>query len=153
MVMTSFAACNNTSESSSGGNTTSAPEGKSTTAAGGETTSAPDSGMDKTPVTLKVWESLDGPDEFIKQAGEKFTAKYPWITIEFVNVELGDSTSQIALDGPAGVGPDLFAAPHDKLGELVSGGHVLPTANADTVKGLGGTYPRRKGGKALRLYG
>lgn len=38
------------------------------------------------------------------------------------------------LHGPAGVGPDLFAAPHDKLGELVSGGHVLPTANADTVK-------------------
>lgn len=86
------------------------------------------------PVTLTVWESANGPDEFIKQAGEKFTEKYPNIKIEFVNVELGDTTTQIALDGPAGVGPDLFAAPHDKLGELVSGGHVLPTANADQIK-------------------
>jgi len=86
------------------------------------------------PVTLTVWESTGGPDEFIKQAGEAFTAKYPNIKIEYVNVELGDSTGQIALDGPAGVGPDLFAAPHDKLGELVTGGHVLPTSNADSVK-------------------
>jgi arabinogalactan oligomer/maltooligosaccharide transport system substrate-binding protein len=86
-------------------------------------------------ITLKVWESTGGPDEFIKQAGAKFTEAYPNIKIEFINVELGDSTTQIALDGPAGVGPDLFAAPHDKLGELATGGHVLPTANADDVTG------------------
>lgn len=85
------------------------------------------------PITLKVWESTGGPDEFIKQAGEAFTAQYPNISIEYVNVELGDTTSQIALDGPAGVGPDVFAAPHDKLGELVAGGHVLPTVDPDTI--------------------
>ncbi len=85
------------------------------------------------PVTLTVWESTGGPDEFIKQAGAAFTEKYPNITVEYVNVELGDTTSQIALDGPAGVGPDVFAAPHDKLGELVSGGHVLATKDADKV--------------------
>jgi arabinogalactan oligomer / maltooligosaccharide transport system substrate-binding protein len=97
-------------------------------AAGGEGTITTD------PITLKVWESVSGPDEFIKQAGEAFKKVHPNITIEFVNVELGDAASQIALDGPAGVGPDLFAAPHDKLGELVSGGHVLKTENADTIK-------------------
>ena len=93
------------------------------------------------PVTLKVWESTGGPDKFIEQAGAAFTEQYPNITIEFTNVELGDSTAQIALDGPAGVGPDLFAAPHDKLGELVSGGNVLATANVDSVVGkvLGAT--------------
>ena len=85
-------------------------------------------------VTLKVWESLSGPDEFIKQAGEKYTAKHPNVKIEFINVELGDAAGQIALDGPAGVGPDLFAAPHDKLGELVNSGHVAPTVNPDKVK-------------------
>lgn len=84
-------------------------------------------------VTLTVWESTGGPDEFIKQAGEAFTKLHPNIKIDYVNVELGDSTSQIAWDGPAGVGPDLFAAPHDKLGELVVGGHVLPTADPDEV--------------------
>lgn len=98
-------------------------------------TTGEDTGNDVStePVTLKVWESTGGPDQFIQQAGEAFNKKYPNITIEFVNVELGDSTTQIALDGPAGVGPDLFAAPHDKLGELVSGGHVLKTANKEDV--------------------
>ena len=86
-------------------------------------------------VVLTVWESNQGPDQFVKQAGEAFTKKYPNITIKYVNVELGDAAGQIALDGPAGVGPDIFAAPHDKLGELVNGGHILPTVNADSVKG------------------
>jgi len=56
-------------------------------------------------VTLTVWESTGGPDEFIKQAGEAFTKLYPHIKINYVNVELGDSTTQIAWDGPAGVRP------------------------------------------------
>lgn len=85
-------------------------------------------------VVLTVWESAQGPDTFIKKAGEAFTATHPNIEINYVNVELGDACSQIALDGPAGVGADLFAAPHDKLGELVTGGHVLPTVNAAAVK-------------------
>jgi arabinogalactan oligomer/maltooligosaccharide transport system substrate-binding protein len=87
------------------------------------------------PVVLTVWESTNGPDEFIRQAGDAYTKLHPNVTIKFVNVELGDSVNQIALDGPANVGPDLFAAPHDRLGELVTNGHILPTANADSVKG------------------
>ncbi len=91
------------------------------------------SAMAQDAVTLTVWESVDGPDEWIMQAAEKYSEQHPNVTIEFVNVELQDSGSQIALDGPAGVGPDLFAAPHDKLGELVSGGHILPTVDAENV--------------------
>ena len=85
-------------------------------------------------VVLTVWESLQGPDEFISQAGDAYSKSHPNVEIKFVNVELGDAAGQIALDGPAGVGPDIFAAPHDKLGELVNGGHILPTVNADAVK-------------------
>ncbi|MBQ8905629.1 MAG: maltose ABC transporter substrate-binding protein [Ruminococcus sp.] len=85
-------------------------------------------------ITLTVWESVDGPDRWIKQAGEAFTKQYPNIRIEFVNVEMNDASAAIAMDGPAGTGPDLFAAPHDKLGELVVGGHVLKTANEKLVK-------------------
>lgn len=85
-------------------------------------------------VVLTVWESTNGPDEFIRKAGEAYTKTHPNVTIKYVNVELGDAVTQIALDGPAGVGPDLFAAPHDRLGSLVTGGHVLPTANADKVR-------------------
>ena len=87
-------------------------------------------------VNLVVWESTNGPDQWIQKAGEAFTALHPNITIEYVNVELGDSSGQIALDGPAGIGPDLFAAPHDKLGELVSGGHVAQVPNPDEIKAL-----------------
>ena len=85
-------------------------------------------------VTLTVWESTNGPDEFIKQAGKAYSKLHPNVSIKFVNVELGDATTQIALDGPAGVGPDLFAGPHDRLGSFVSGGHVLPTKNPEEVK-------------------
>ncbi len=85
-------------------------------------------------VTLTVWESLSGPDEFIKQAGEAYTALHPDVTIKFQNVEIGDAAGKIALDGPAGKGADLFGAPHDKLGELVTGGFVLPTSNVETIK-------------------
>ncbi|MCL2828400.1 MAG: maltose ABC transporter substrate-binding protein [Oscillospiraceae bacterium] len=77
-------------------------------------------------ITLVVWESLDGPDEFIRQAGAAFNAIHPHITVEFVNVELGDAATQIALDGPGGVGPDLFVAGHDRMGDLVYGQHVAP---------------------------
>lgn len=85
-------------------------------------------------VTLTVWESTNGPDEFIRQAGAKYTEIHPNVKIKYVNVELGDSVNQIALDGPAGKGADIFAAPHDRLGSLVSGGHVLPAKNLDEIK-------------------
>lgn len=88
----------------------------------------------KEAITLNVWESNNGPDAFIMKAGEEFTKKYPNITVKYVHVELGDAAGQIALDGPAGVGPDLFAAPHDKLGEMVAGGHVLATADPAALK-------------------
>ncbi|MBQ9908392.1 MAG: maltose ABC transporter substrate-binding protein [Treponema sp.] len=85
-------------------------------------------------ITLTVWESTNGPDEFIRRAGEAFTQTHPNVIIKYENVELSDSSNQIALDGPAGKGADIFAAPHDKVGALVAGGHVLPTANPEDVK-------------------
>jgi len=85
-------------------------------------------------VTLTVWESTNGPDEFIQRAGVIFEQKHPNVKIKFQNVELGDSTGQIALDGPAGKGADIFAAPHDRLATLVAGGHILATANPDEIK-------------------
>ncbi|MBQ7158999.1 MAG: maltose ABC transporter substrate-binding protein [Treponema sp.] len=85
-------------------------------------------------ITLTVWESTNGPDEFIRQAGEIYTQSHPNVTIKYVNVELGDAVGQIALDGPAGKGADVFAAPNDRLSSLVTGGHVLATSNPDEVK-------------------
>ncbi|ACZ31170.1 extracellular solute-binding protein family 1 [Xylanimonas cellulosilytica DSM 15894] len=86
------------------------------------------------PVTLTVWESANESTDFIRQAGEAFTELYPNITINPVSVEIGDAATQIALDGPAGVGPDVFTAPHDTLGNLLEQGMILPVSNPDTVK-------------------
>lgn len=85
-------------------------------------------------IELTVWESTGGPDEFIRQAGQRYTDRNPNVTIKYVNVELNDTSSQIALDGPAGVGPDLFVAPHDRIGELAEGGHIQPARNADRIR-------------------
>ena len=107
------------------------------TACGGRSVANTDSGSDTLSdedVTLTVWESEE-VKEFIEKAGEAFTKEHPNITIKYVNVELGDSTSQIALDGPAGTGPDLFAAPHDKVGTLVEAGHVKETQLDSSVSG------------------
>lgn len=82
-------------------------------------------------ITLVVWESSGQTEDFIKQAGEAFTQKYPNITIEFANVEVGDANTQIALDGPGGVGADVFATPSNTIGGLVSGGHILPVSKED----------------------
>ena len=91
--------------------------------------------LTKDDITLKVWESSGETEEFIKKAGEAFTKKYPNIKIEYANVEVGDANTQIALDGPSGVGADVFATPSNTIGGLVSGGHILAVTNQDDVKG------------------
>ena len=88
------------------------------------------------PVTLKVWESTAGADTFIIEAGKRFTEKFPNITITYENVELGDAQGQIALDGPTGNGPDLFAAPNNTAAVLVNAGLILPTASQDYAKSM-----------------
>lgn len=85
-------------------------------------------------IELTVWESTSGADEFVIQAGEAFHELYPNITVKYVNVELGDAPGQIALDGPGGVGPDLFAAPSNANGALAASGHILPSQNQDYLK-------------------
>ncbi|MBE5926987.1 MAG: maltose ABC transporter substrate-binding protein [Lachnospiraceae bacterium] len=90
-------------------------------------------------IKLTIWESQDGPDEFVKQAGEKFSEIYPNIKIEYVNVESTSAKDQIANDGPAGLGPDLFAAANDCTGTMASTGSIQPleeinSTYADAVK-------------------
>ncbi|MBL0888045.1 maltose ABC transporter substrate-binding protein [Myceligenerans sp. I2] len=85
------------------------------------------------PVTLVVWESLEGRKDFIEQAGEAFQEEHPNVTVKYQNVELGDALGQIALDGPAGVGPDVFAGPSNTTGDLVTGGHILAVENPDAL--------------------
>lgn len=58
-----------------------------------------------------VWESTSGPDQWIQQAGAAFTALHPNITIEYVNVELGDSSGQIIWTAPPASDPTCSPLP------------------------------------------
>ena len=127
-----LAGCGGSSSSASTAADSTAPAETTATQEGGEEYEGIPLSSD--PVTLKVWESTAGADEFIKQAGAAFNEKYPNINIEYINVELGDAQGQIALDGPTGNGPDLFAAPNNTAAVLVSSGLILPTAQQDYVK-------------------
>lgn len=94
--------------------------------------------LTKENITLTVWESLQGPDEFIREAGKKFTELYPNIKINYVNVESTDSQTKIAMDGPAGTGADLFASAHNNVGVMAKGKHVepVPESEIERIKGL-----------------
>lgn len=82
---------------------------------------------------LVVWESQGPENEFMKLVAEEFTKKYNVpVTVEEVGAV--DAKGRMAQDGPAGVGADVFAAPHDHTGELVASGLVLENANADRIK-------------------
>lgn len=89
---------------------------------------------DSNPIVLTVWEYDNISDEFIQQAGEEYKKKHPNITVRCIHVEFDELLNQIVLDGPVGLGPDLFPAPHEKLGELVNGGVVAPTVDSKEVE-------------------
>ena len=82
-------------------------------------------------VMLKVWES-DGPEkDYIMTAARDFAKVMPNVRIVYEPVASTDARAKIELDGPAGVGADVFVTPHDHIGALVQGGHVLPVDDAD----------------------
>ena len=80
-------------------------------------------------VTLKVWESDDSARKYVEWAAKEFMKTHKNVKIEYEHVESTDARAKIELDGPAGVGADVFVAPHDHIGALVNGGHV--TENKD----------------------
>lgn len=82
---------------------------------------------------LVVWESADGEGDYIKMVAKEFEAKYG-IKVEYETVESVDATNKLATDGPAGVGADVFAAPHDHTGQIVSSGLALKNSNAARIR-------------------
>lgn len=73
---------------------------------------------------LVVWESNDANGKFLEEAAKRFADQYG-IEVTYEAVELGDAPDKIALDGPNGIGADVFAAPHDRLGTMMSAGLLL----------------------------
>ena len=80
---------------------------------------------------LKVWESAGPAKTFVQHVIKAYKKVNPKVKVTYEPVEATDARAKIELDGPAGVGADIFVTPHDHIGALVQGGHVLPVDDAD----------------------
>ena len=72
---------------------------------------------------LLVW--LDNED-WAKAAIAGFNRHYPDVEVKFENVGNVDSRGKVSLDGPAGIGPDVFLMPHDHIGNAIIDDICLP---------------------------
>ena len=104
-----------------------------------------------------MWES-DGPErQFMEWAAAEYKKSHPNIEIIYEPVGSPDARAKIELDGPAGVGADVFVAPHDHVGALVAGGHVLPVEDTSFINDfvdaakVAGTYDGKLYGYPLAI--
>jgi arabinogalactan oligomer/maltooligosaccharide transport system substrate-binding protein len=65
---------------------------------------------------LLVW--LDN-DDWARAVITGFTKKYPKVAVNYQNVGNVDARGKVSLDGPAGIGPDVFLMPHDHMGNAI----------------------------------
>lgn len=74
--------------------------------------------------SLIVWDNGEEEGEWTKFAAEQFTAEYG-IPVKVERVGFTDAPVKMQTDGPAGVGADVFAAPHDHVGNMAQMGLIL----------------------------
>ncbi|GHU01690.1 maltose-binding periplasmic protein [Betaproteobacteria bacterium] len=73
--------------------------------------------------SILVW--MDN-DDYAAAIISAFNKQYPDITVTFQNVGNVDSRGKVSLDGPAGIGPDVFMMPHDHVGNAILDGLLEP---------------------------
>lgn len=83
--------------------------------------------------SLTIWDSDDPSGHWFRDAaiewGENNDVEIIYEPVSFVA-----SVDQLKVDGPAGLGADVFSAPHDRLGELVAAGLILPNDVSDPAE-------------------
>jgi arabinogalactan oligomer/maltooligosaccharide transport system substrate-binding protein len=72
---------------------------------------------------LQVW--MDDND-WAEAVIAGFTKKYPDVTVQYENVGNVDARGKVSLDGPAGIGPDVFLMPHNQIGNAIVDDICLP---------------------------
>jgi arabinogalactan oligomer/maltooligosaccharide transport system substrate-binding protein len=72
---------------------------------------------------LLVW--MDNKD-WAEAVIAAFNKHYPDVHVVFENVGNVDSRGKVSLDGPAGIGPDVFLMPHDHIGNAIIDDICLP---------------------------
>lgn len=82
-------------------------------------------GIEKTmePVELLIW--LDDED-WAMELIQAFTNRHPNVTVLFEQMGNVDGRTHMQLDGPAGLGADVFAFPHDHVSFAIADGLIEP---------------------------
>jgi arabinogalactan oligomer/maltooligosaccharide transport system substrate-binding protein len=133
LVALTLAACggNNNAES---GSSPSAPASKE--AASSETPSASASASESAgpekPTELTIWPDDNADKVAVIEAAAKKYTETTGIKINIKPVAMNDQPDVLALDGPAGKGPDLFYQPG--IGSLVVKGLVQEVKTTDAIK-------------------
>lgn len=83
--------------------------------------------------SLLVWESDGNEKKFLEEVGKQFEAKYG-VKVKVEAVPAIDTVGKLMTDGPAGLGADVYSAPHDNIGKAVSAGLML--ANDRTAEDM-----------------
>lgn len=109
---------------SKGTESSSTPSTPDTASPSGGTTSTEEEIVPEEGAKLVLWESGGAVGEWAKMVAEEFTKRYG-VPVTYEEVSNVDAPEKMKTDGPAGLAADVFSAPHDHLGELVSGGLVL----------------------------
>lgn len=81
---------------------------------------------------LTVWESEGSSGEWLQHVARLFTEKYG-VPVTFEPVGHTDAPTKLRTDGPAGLGADVFAAPHDHVGSMVAAGLIYPNDVSNPV--------------------
>jgi arabinogalactan oligomer/maltooligosaccharide transport system substrate-binding protein len=75
------------------------------------------------PQHLTVWLPYE---EFALAMIDSFTARFPNVTIDWEDVGYTDSRDRMLTDGPAGIGGNVFAFPHDQIAFAILDGQIQP---------------------------
>jgi len=75
------------------------------------------------PVELLIW--LDN-EEWAMAIIRAFVERHPNVTVLFEQMGNVDSRTHMQLDGPAGLGADIFAFPHDQVSWAINDGMIEP---------------------------
>jgi arabinogalactan oligomer/maltooligosaccharide transport system substrate-binding protein len=74
--------------------------------------------------TLIVWDSGGDEAKWTQFVAEEFTKKFN-IPVTIEEVGHTDAPGKLKTDGPAGLGGDVFSAPHDHAGSMAASGLIL----------------------------
>ncbi|MBD1378730.1 sugar ABC transporter substrate-binding protein [Metabacillus arenae] len=82
---------------------------------------------------LVIWGNGEAEGEWMKSVAEQFTEKYD-VPVSFEEVAHGDAAKKLETDGPAGLGGDVFMAPHDRVGQMTTAGLIYDNYYASEYK-------------------